>query len=276
MKLSSVANYFDRTQAYDAYTNRPAFKLQLDLYDDSKRDGVTVERRIISCKPTAVPPATGCLRFAGAEWILGRFHLDTFDGGAIRKKAIVQVADGLATIRSAAQALGGLAGRQAYAARAWEKSSKEIDESSEMYDIYSIFVHESVPVATGDVILLSDQAHLVRDVYITEAGFRSAYAEVIEDYAVADVTYKARTLNPVLETWTELPTATKAIRLRWQTWFRYDSAASARYIEGDEVFLLPFEISPRPDHLIEGFGETWRVVSNDVTRGVNAVQVRRE
>lgn len=276
MKLSSVANYFDRTPAYDAYTNRPAFKLQLDLYDDSKRDGVTVERRVISCKPNSVPPAAGCLRFAGAEWIMGRFHLDTFDGGAIRKKAIVQVADGMATIKSAIQALAGHAGRQAYAARAWEKSSKEIDESSEMFDIYSIFFHESVPVAVGDIILLSDQAHLVRDVYITEAGFRSAYAEVIENYSVMDVTYRARTLSPVLETWSEVTETAKAIKLRWQTWFRYDSQASERFKEGDEVFLLPFSMSPRPDHLIEALGTTWRVISNHIVRGVNSVQVRRE
>lgn len=275
MKLSAVSNYFDRTQAYDAYTNRPAFKLQLDLYDDSKRDGVTVERRVISCKPTSVPPAAGCLRFSDANWILGRFHVDTFGGGAIRKKAIVQVADGLATIKSAAQALDNHAGRQAYAARAWEKSSKEIDESSEMYDIYSIFFHESVPIATGDVIQLSNQTHLVRDVYITEAGFRSAYVEVIEDYAVAGVTYRARTLNPVLETWGEVSESSKAIRLRWQTWFRYDSQASARFKEGDEVFLMPFALTPRPDHLVEAFGSTWRVISNDVVRGVNSVQVRR-
>jgi hypothetical protein len=274
MKLADVASYFDQTVAVDAYTGRNPIKLQLDLYDDSKRDGVTVERRIISLANGVKIPARGVVRFAETEWVVGRLNRDVFSGEVIRQKAIVQAADGLAQVRTAAQLLAAAPGTEAYAARAWEKSAKEIDESSEMFDVYSIFMHASEAVVEGQFISLSGELHVVRDVFTTEAGFKSALAEVVET-AVEDATYRSRVLNPVTEAWTPTDTSIKALQLRWQTWYRYDSRASERFLEGDEVIVVQSEVPAKANDQLVRSGVVWRVLSVDTVYGAKTLQVRR-
>lgn len=274
MKLSDVASYFDRTVAVDSYTGRSPIKLQLDLYDDSKRDGVTVERRVISLANGVRIPARGVLRFAETDWVVGRLNRDVFSDEVIRQKAIVQAADGLAQIRTAAQILSATAGTEAYAARAWEKSAKEIDESSEMFDVYSVFMHASEAVVEGQFITLAGELHVVRDVFTTEAGFKSALAEVVET-AVEDVTYRARVFNPVSEVWTPTDTPARALQLRWQTWYRYDSQASQRFLEGDEVLVVANDIAAKADDQVVRAGVAWRVLAADTVYGAKTLQVRR-
>jgi hypothetical protein len=48
MRLSTAARFFDRTLFKDAFVPTTTFRGQFDLYDDSKRDGVTVARRVLS------------------------------------------------------------------------------------------------------------------------------------------------------------------------------------------------------------------------------------
>lgn len=274
MKLANAASYFDRTVAVDSYTGRSPIKLQLDLYDDSKRDGVTVERRVISLAHGVRVPARGVIRFAETDWVVGRLNRDVYAGGVIRQKAIVQAADGLAQVRTAAQVLASTPGTEAYAARAWEKSAKEIDESSEMFDVYSIFMHAAEPIVEGQFVTLAGELHVVRDVFTTEAGFKSALAEVVGT-SVQAVTYRSRALNPVTEVWTPTDSTIQALPLRWQTWYRYDSQASQRFVEGDEVLVIPTAVASKAnDHVLRA-GVAWRVVAVDTVYGAKTLQVRR-
>ena len=64
MKLNKVASYFDTVVAADQYHLPTRIKGQLDLFDESKRDGVTVLRRTFSCASGTRIPTRRTLTFA--------------------------------------------------------------------------------------------------------------------------------------------------------------------------------------------------------------------
>ena len=71
MRLADAASYFDRVVCADAFTPFEEFKGQFDLFDDSKRDGVTVDRRVLSCSSAVTVPTRRVVLAMGEYWIVG-------------------------------------------------------------------------------------------------------------------------------------------------------------------------------------------------------------
>jgi hypothetical protein len=238
MRLVDAAAYFDRTVCTDAYTLGSPFNGQLNVFDDSARDGTTVLRRVLSVADGTPIPARRAIQAHGQFYIIGADHIDSFNGAVIRRKYVCHRADGLAVAASADQALRALAGTSMYAGRVWVKDMKELETSSRLSAFMSIFVASTETVGVGDFVSLSGRWHLVRNVFLGAAGFLTLESDQLAADCLGTAAYSARAgnvydaVNDVIDG----ATATVPVMVhRWQDDFFYRLMTSAKFEVGDVV-----------------------------------------
>ncbi len=235
MRLSDAAAYFDKTVCADAFAPATTFYGQLDLFDDSKRDGATVVRRVLSVAPSVTLPARRVLLIDGGYWIVGQSQDDHWAGAALRRKYVMQRADGAATYRTVAEELAGAGGTATYGAKLWVKDTKEIEISSALSPFYSVYLPSPEAPVAGQVISLAGRLHMVRGTYKTAAGFLAAEASELDAAAlVAGVTYTAESAyDPATDTYTASNTTVNVLKIRYQDDYAYLGQADEKYAEGD-------------------------------------------
>lgn len=239
MDISAAAAYFDDTLCTDAYTPTKKFYAQWDLFDDAKRDGPTTVRRVLSTAPAVVMPVRGAISVAGVCWLVGSAHDDHFSGSVIRRKYNVHLSSGLGIQRTVAETLSGATGYFLHAARVWIKSSKEIDESSNLFSLYDVFVAPSETVAIGNILTVAGQRHWVRNSYPGETGLTILECDELPISCLQTISYRAQTYLPISDTRTATTTAAQCLRVRWQNAFEYADAGSKKYETSDSVgFVL--------------------------------------
>jgi hypothetical protein len=232
VKLANAAAYFDKTPCQDAFNPSAAvFMGQLDLFDDSRRDGATVARRILSVKSGTLLPARRVLSIHGEPWIVGAHQPDSFSGAVIRDKYVIHRGEAC-TIKTVAQALS-TGGTDTYGARVWIKDFKEQEQSSKLESFYSVFLPVGETVAAGQILQMAGRPHLVRNVVMSAAGFLAAESDELASDAIVAGTYRALALNPVTDTVTPTDTAATFLRMRWQDDYAYLTEASDKYTAGD-------------------------------------------
>lgn len=237
MRLRDAARYFDRTVCADAYTPAITFKAQLDLFDDSKRDGAVVRRRVLSVDADVDLPVRGVFTAHGDTFLIGAKHADSFNGSVIRKKYICHEADGLASVLTLDQAIRGLAGTSLYAARAWVKDEKDIETTSAPTSLYDLYVSPDEVVASGSIVTLGGRAHIVRNTYPSASGFLvcegdempAAYRTAVVYTDASGQAYDAASdaiggLAPV---------TCNAVWHRYQSGYEYLRAAAETFMPGD-------------------------------------------
>lgn len=240
MKLAAAARHFDRLPCEDAYGAGSPFLAQFDLFDDTRRDGLTAERRIVSVAPSVEPPARRVFQVAEPGglvhyWIVGDVATDYFRQAALRRKWICHEAQGLANLYTFADAIRGAATGTAYAAKAWIKGSKELEISSGLYNVWDLYLArtETAP----DVVELGGTFFLKRTAYPTEGGFLAIQADELEAPAVS-VSLQTRTYHPVTDSWTTATDVVPGFFIRWQSHFRYFAQYDQKYEPGDAQLLL--------------------------------------
>jgi hypothetical protein len=174
MRLSVAAGYFDRLVCQDAFNSSATFKGQLDVFDDSKRDGLTVARRILSTQPSVVIPARRVIVAGGETWIVGGSQSDNYNGSVLRTKYVLHRAHGAATIKSVAQVLGTAGGVNTYGSKLWVKDLKEVETSSKLSGFFNVYLPTPDAIAPGNIITLLGRQHLVRNAYLSATGFNVA------------------------------------------------------------------------------------------------------
>lgn len=275
MRLSVAARWFDKTVCADAYNARATFKGQLNLFDDSMRDGATVVRRVLSVDDSVVIPARGAVTIHGDTYIVGANHPDSFAGEVIRRKYVLHRADGLAGARTADQALRGLAGTDLYGARIWVKDMKEIETSSRLASFLDIYVAPSETVTPGTFVTLAGRWHLVRNTFKGPSGFLVCESDELPLECLASGTYTARSggaYDPSSDTVTGAAPATVNLLVhRWQDDFFYHRASAAKYVQGDVVARVSKAniATAVPGDSFTFAGATHRVIST-LDDGLNA------
>lgn len=265
MRLADAASFFDKVVCQDAYNGvAPTFLAQLDLFDDSKRDGVTVARRVLSVGPSITLPARGAFTAHGDVYILGGEHKDSFEGAVIRRKYICQKADGLGAIKTLEQAILAQAGTAAYGARVWVKDMKQVDQSSALTEFFNVFFSAAETLAIGNVVTLAGRSHLVRNAYTSEAGFALAEADELPPTAVQSITYTPSTsvYDAATDTYTGgSPVTCNALWHRFQTNFEYLRPAAAKFQPGDITVSVSKSnvASATAGDKFTMLGDTWRV-----------------
>lgn len=275
MRLAAAASYFDDQILTDAY-GTATIRGQFDLFDDSKRDGVSTRRRILSVAPDTVIPARRALRFDGYVWLVGSGNPDYFGASAIRRKYVLHEADGLAQIRTLAEFLSGVAGLSAYAALEWVKAIKEIDESSELTDMMSVVLASTESPPGLGILTLSGKHYLLREPHESSAGFMAVLVEEVKEPAIEVGSFTGRTYEPVSDTWTGASAPVSFLRLRWQSHFRYLSQRTPTYQAGDDVLVcLQSAATPKANDRITLSDGAWQVISARPEGGCWSLHARR-
>jgi hypothetical protein len=266
MDLADAAGFFDELLCFDAFLPARSFYGQMDLFDDSRRDGTTVARRVLSVRPNTIIPAKRVIRVDNEYWIIGSSESDYFQGSAVRQKYVVHRADGPALIQSANQ-LGGSTGSNTYAAAAWIKDLKEFDTSSRFEGFYNVYLPKSERALVGDLLTLNNDFYRVRNSFVSTAGFLVAESDKLPADMVVSAVYTQSIYNPASDTYSSaVNTTVSLIIMRWQDNFRYDSEAAEKYVPGDVHGVLAktaLVAPPAVGNTLSFSGRTWEVISID-------------
>jgi len=264
MDLAAAASYFDKMLCVDAFVPATEFYGPLDVFDDSRRDGATVLRRLLSVADGTVIPARRVLTIAGEQWIVGTHEVDTFRGAVIRDKHILHRAHGAATIRTLQQVLttGGVA---TYGSKLWVKDSKEVENSSSLTGFFNIYLPSTETAGLGYVIELLGRQHVVRNTFISAAGFLVAESNELEATALQNATFTPRAFSPATDTLTSgTPVALKALRLRFHDDYEYASASAPKMAPGDIRAFIGKALTaapPKSNDLLALTDGTWLIIS---------------
>lgn len=239
MRLSVAASYFDKTLCADTFNSGTTFYGQLDIFDDSKRDGATVARRVLSVDPAVVIPARRVITIAGEQWIIGTSQADSFNGASIRVKYILHRAHGAATVKSAAQVLGTAGSLATYASKLWVKDLKEVEVSSKLSGFFNIYLPTPDAIAASNVVSVLGRLHLVRNFYLSAAGFNVAECDELPIDALTVGTYTPMTFSAANDDRTPgAGVALNVLRLRFQDLYQYLNDAEPKYVDGDLRVLI--------------------------------------
>jgi hypothetical protein len=268
MKLASAAAFFDKQVCYDACNPSSKFMAQLDLFDDSKRDGTTPVRRVLSVKPSVNLPTSGTVIVGNDTYIIGGRHDDLFNGAVIRSKYVMQVADGPATIYTLAQAAAGTGGTSTFAGRVWLKDLKEPEQSSGLFPYFNLYLPANSTCGPNNVMALAGKFYFVRTAFTSPGGFRACESSELLDDAIGTIAYtdrSGRTYNPATDTVAALAVVNcSAVVLRYEDSFLRNSAAAPKNEAGDVTLAVAKVLVSAP-----GPGDTW--VKDGVTYRVKSV-----
>ena len=238
MRFPSVASFFDRTAIRDAYTKVSLGKGQLDLFDDSKRDGVTVLRRVLSTKADWNPPLRGVVELAGASWMMGNSYPDQFYGATVRKRYILHRSEGLCQFLTGYELLtAGSTGMRAHASKVWVKDTKDISTTSEQQSQYVVYAPMSETLSQGLYVRFPDGTLLLaRNCFPTAAGFRALECSELEPTALTTIqmVVQRATYDPVTETYAAVaPAPIPAVVTRFLDDYEFHNEKMSDAFTGD-------------------------------------------
>jgi hypothetical protein len=264
MDLAAVASYFDRTICTDTFTWSEWFYGQLDLFDDSRRDGATVVRRILSVAPDVIMPARRVLTIHDEQWLVGTNEFDSFQGSVIRDKYVLHRADGECTVQTVAQALS-TGGTATYAGKVWIKDAKEPGQSSTFEGFFNLYLPPSESVEAGQILGLGGRLHLARNCFVSVAGFLAVEVDELPVDALVSGTFIPRAYAPLTDLNTSgTPVTVNVLRLRWQNDYAYPTAAAEKFAEGDIKGLVrkaALAAPAKPNDLLTLPDGSWQVVA---------------
>jgi hypothetical protein len=229
MRLHSAAKHFNRMPCNDAYTGAFLFNGQISLYDETKRDAESSERRIIELAPEISLPARLVVEAHGIRYIMAHGFDDSALGAVIRRKYVAHEATHLATWRTLQQVCENAVGTQAWAAKAWVKDSKEIDESSDMVGVNHIHMAVTEATAVTNIVHFDGVYHIVRKTTKGPAGTLILTCDEVPEPAVETGSLKTGTYDPINETMATTTTSVRVLRLRWQSLFEYRDALAGPF-----------------------------------------------
>lgn len=262
MDFRAVTAYFDQMACTDAYTGVGAFMGQLGLYDDSKRDSETVQRRVISTAAGAAVPARRAVLAGGQVYMLGRGIPDEFMGSTSRVGHIAHQADGLATVQTLSQACLATAGFSAYAARSWTKDMAFSQQSSVLEPRYHIHFCDTEPVVENRIVTLGGTLHIVRAVNHGTAGMLVTTCDELRGTTPEAANITIGTYSAATETVTGSVVSTNVLRLRWQGLFAYGGGHAPSFEAGDiQVVVAKSVATIAPGATLALTDGTWKVVS---------------
>lgn len=276
LTLAQASSYFDRTQAYDAYSGAPAFLCQVDPYDDSKRDAMVAYRRVLSVAPGVQIPAGRAVTIFDIVWLVaGEPEVDGLEQ-AHRVKYVMQMADGLLNMGTVTDFLAGTPARAVYGFPGWVKDAREEGESSSIAGMYELLVPLGTPAAPLQVFWQAGAAYLSLSARRLPSDFVGLTCLKLDQVAPVNATLQHRVFNAVAGTHTLGAAVSRpALRVRWQNLFRYDAQMDQRFQEGD--FTLAFPLGTAIDHStrVTFEGVQHRVLAVNEHPGVVAAHLRR-
>ena len=276
MSLAEASSYFDRTQVLDAFTGETLFFGQIDPYDDSKRDAMVAYRRVLSVAPGTVIPAHRSIRVFGTVWLVaGEAEIDGLEE-AHRVKYVLQAASGILNIGTLSEFLGGAPAASVYGFAGWVKDAKQIEESSDIANMYEILLPRATVVLPQQVLWNGAEVYLSMSVRTLPSEYVGVSAVRLEQTEPLEAEITSRVYAPAQGAYVTGPTDYPyALRARWLSLFKYDAQLAARYQEGDFVLALPEETAINTSSRVVFNEENHSVLSVTVLPGGVAAHLRR-
>lgn len=277
LTLAQAASYFDRTDVFDGYTGTLLFQCQIDPYDDSKRDAMAAYRRVMSVRPGTQLPAHLVLQTMGQHWIAAaRPEADGLEE-LHREKYVLQAAQDRYRLGSMGQFLAGVPATEVFAFPAWVRDAKQIEESSDVANLFEVILPLGVDCAAHDVLWAGDEAFLSLSVRRLPSQFLGVQCLRLGQVAPAPATLVSRAFSPVQGKQVDaLSTIVPALRVRWQSLFAYESQLATRYQEGDFALVVPAGTIVTKDTKVSFAGADHSVLDVDQLRDSVALHLRRQ
>ena len=238
MKLGRVAQRFNKTPCMDAYTGELAFMCQLAPYDDSRRDSVTIERRVLSVGPDAEIPWRRTVDTPQGRFIIGADQPDTFNGKLIRRSLIAQTAPFEVRIKTLAQVCLGQSSVLAYGNLLWLKNLAYTSQTSTLVPEYQVFLAAGEPVDPGCVLQIDLNLYFVRAIDAGAAGMLVLVVEQLPAGALADATVSVSEFDKIHGVSSSTDVDAQALRLRWQSLYQYGNKLAPAYGPDEQVTVL--------------------------------------
>jgi len=253
--LSKVVSELSDQDFTDAYSGSFAFSGKISKYNGSVRDSMTGDRRTVSVPACYSKPARNAVAYSGFTYLTGDVIEDYSGGTALKKHIILQPAYGLASVGSSAEILSGVGLTQLYAGLAWRKSQKEEHESSELFNLFNIYVSEPGVGARNSVVSLGNKYFRIQGIEESTGGFIILVSSELEDDAVQSVSYTpaSGTYDPVTDTLASSSSFTlNAFVERFQTTYRYTNKSNEKFVPGDLIvtFSKADVASPKPGDIV--------------------------
>lgn len=275
MKLINAARKFDTLVCTDAYTGATAFKAQLGLFDDNKRDSETAERRILSMADSAVLPARRVVSAAGTKYIIGRGRPDEFQGQVIRKGYTVHEGTHLAKVRTVFEVLTGGTGIDAWAGESWVKNLAYSEQSSELSPQYHIHFSPSEFVDDNHIVDFNSRIYIVRSTYEGGSGLLVATCDQLPRPVVETAQIKLGEYTELTDTISTSGASAPVLRLRWQSMFEYRSPGAPKFGPDDMQLCVNKSVGVSPGTVFTLSDGEWYAASVTEMLGVHVCRVTR-
>lgn len=267
MKLAQAARFFDRAKVNDSATGLLLCKGQLDLFDESRRDGVGVDRRILATAPDALTlPTNRTVELEGTHYIVGDVKSDTFNGKKIRDKYILHQAgevvkyariNDFLTLDNATLPVG-------RAGVTWVKDLKLETWSSDPRDMFAFYVGTQSPMDVDYLLHVGDHYYRVRAAFLTAGGFKLLEANRLQQGALGTATYyaSAGAFNPVQGKLTPVAGVNiPALLMHFHDDYEYLNPAVEKYEAGDTTLRVSQATAAKVGDHYEHSGKKYRVVT---------------
>lgn len=263
MRLSAAARRFDSLICADAFVPSVTFPAQIVPFDNSARDGVTVNRRVLAFDPRVTLPARRVLLIDGEYWITGAAQTDYFLGNSLRKKHVLHKAQSAVTLKTPAQLLS-TGGTATYGSRLWVKDTKETVGTSTVEGFFNTYLPSSESLVAGDLVVFGSQQYLARNVFQSSAGFLIAECFELPAGSLTTGTYKTRTYTPATDALAlSAGTSVNCLLTRFQDSFFYPNAAADKFVDGDvRIFVTKAAVAaPKANDVLVMADVTWQVLA---------------
>jgi hypothetical protein len=181
----------------------------------------------------------------GADYyLMGEPSTDEWKGSPIRTKYVLHQTPSQSTIKTIAEALANSAGTTAYASREWNKDVADLQESSDYFNDYHIFVASNEAGVEGDLVYVDSEWHYIHAVHPSLSGFKDLVSHEIPSPVFETVNISSNAYNPITDSFASATTSVKVLRLRWKERFKYKMLAQETYRRGDETLVVLKSVIP--------------------------------
>lgn len=273
MDLFDAASYFDDVEVTEVGTTN-TWLGQLDLFDDSKRDGLSPVRRILSTSPE-IPSLVGkVVTTQNKTYIVGLSNEDQWLGDVIRTKYVLQQAQPYLA-GSILQFLQG-ADPMVYLGRVWVKDQEDEKENSNPNSQYQ-FIHAKNGSPNIELIFDGVSYYFTIGKRMNTTEMIGVFTEEVGENAQRTVEAFKRTYDLVTDKHTPVTLGLKsAIRVRYKLHYSHISAAFKKWEEGDQIYFLERSLVPTldvDDTILDG-QTRYRIIGKSLEGGVIALHVR--
>lgn len=268
MRLCKVARAFDTLVCTDGYTGAPAFKAQLGLFDDNKRDSETAERRVLSVAGDAVMPARRVVLAAGTRYIMGQAHPDVYLNEVIRVGYTVHEATHLAEIQTLLQIVTEVQGTRAYAGRSWVKNLAYSEQSSELDAQFHLHFSTTEMLDEHQVVTFAGRLYLVRSVVFGASGMLVVTCDELPARDIESAVIYNGTFDAVLDEMVTVQYPVNVLRVRWQSLFKYGQPGAPKFGPDDVTVIVPPGQAVESGQSLLMSDGLWYIASADVFEGV--------